>query len=420
MSSIAKEVTLTEAIRLAKEHSDKLRASEANLASADQAIESARAERYPILSVTSFASYISDIPSLSIAIPQGVSISREMGTHESYQTDARVSVPLFTGGKLSSGIALASASRDMVGATQAQLYTALLAETRLAYISLYKADQQERIARASVARTNALDNDVRSLFEAGAADSVDLLEARLAVANAAIQLEAALTARQLSAIILARLIAYGHPESLHVSDSLPIPSDTHLTRKEEQLPRPELLQIWASIASAKAQRILARADWYPSVVVYGGYSYGKPNLDRFNDRWNDYVTAGVTFNWSFNIGGKTSSIIRRADYAREGFERAERDIRKTIAQEEHLAGAQVVLASRTYTTRTIAMQIAEDRYRLAQIQLHEGTLSTNRLVDIEESLTAAEAEKAFALAEYHLALTRYYYAIRSSNLESGF
>jgi outer membrane protein len=420
MASVAaKELTLSDALSRAKANSQRLRSAEAQRQAADNALRSARAERFPSLSATAIASYVNEVPTLQIALPTGPAISRNIGTHETYQTDVRLSMPLFTGGRISSGIELASASYDMTGASMDQVYSALLLETRQAVINLYRADQILLAANSSLARTKTLEKDVLSLFSVGAADSVDLLELELATTKAALQVDVAETARHSSAIVLGRLIGEDNPRSLVIVDSLPPPID-HLVDSSENQTRAELYQVWASIASAKAQRKLARSDWFPSVAVYGGYSYGKPNLDRFNDRWNDYFTAGATLSWSLNLGGKASSQMRRADYARIAYEHTEKDIRAVINQEEQLAREQTSLTSKKYAASATSVRVAEARFRLAKLQLGEGQISTNRLIEIQESLAIAEAEKASALADYHLALSQFYYVIRSIKLESGF
>ena len=419
-SATAKDITLTEAIARAQSNSQRLRSAEAQLQSANQALSSARAERFPTLSATALASYVSEVPSLQLTLPVGPSISREMGSHETYQTDVRLSVPIFTGGRISSGVSQASAAKDLSSAGLAQVQATVALATRQAVINLYRADMSKHAAQSAHERAQILARDVRSLHDAGAADSVDLLEIQLALTKAALQVDIAETARRSAAIVLGRLIQEEHPESLVIVEQFPTPTSEDSLLVLPPNNKYELLQASASIASAEAQRRFASSDWFPTVALFGGYSYGKPNLDRFNDRWNDYFTTGATLSWSLNLGGKAASQVRRATYARNAYEHAASEMRATLNQEARIAREQVVLAGRKYSASFASFSIASERFRLAKLQFSEGTLSTNRLTDIQESLALADSDKAVALTDYHLALSHYYFVIGSDKLEKGF
>jgi len=419
-SATAKDLTLTEAIARAQINSQRLRSAEAQVQSANQALSSARAERFPTLSVSALASYVSEVPFFQLTLPVGQSISREMGSHETYQSDLRLSVPLFTGGRIPSLVSQASAATDLSSASLAQVQASVALATRQGVINLYRADQSMRSAQSALGRAEILAKDVRSLYDAGAADSVDLLEIQLALTKAGVTVDMAEIARHTSAIVLGRLIQEEYPESLVIAEQFPTPmvDDSLLVLPPDS--KYELLQASASIAYADAQRRFASSDWFPTVALFGGYSYGKPNLDRFNDRWNDYFTTGATLSWSLNLGGKTASQVRRATYARNAYEHAADEIRVTLNQEARMAREQVVLAGRKYSASLASFSIAAERFRLAKLQFSEGTLSTNRLTDIQESLALADTDKAVSLADYHLALSYYYFVIGSDKLEKGF
>ena len=56
---------------------------------------------------------------------------------------------------------------------------------------------------------------------------------------------------------------------------------------------------------------------------------------------------------------------------------------------------------------------------LAQAQLQDGAIATNRVLEIAAELNTAEASLAASRADYYLALSAYYYAIGSANLRRG-
>ena len=108
----ARQITLESALQMAEEHSHSLKATKANLNAAEQTVKAARSERFPTLSFDARTGYVDEIASLDLSLPGLPSISREFGSNDSYQTDLRLSVPLYTGGRISSAIKQAESGRD--------------------------------------------------------------------------------------------------------------------------------------------------------------------------------------------------------------------------------------------------------------------------------------------------------------------
>ena len=156
---------------------------------------------------------------------------------------------------------------------------------------MHRAERMIDAALAAQKRTLIISDNVKSLYEAGTADSVDLLEARLAVSQAQLAVDQAQTARRSSEIRLASLLGIESSESLNAIDSFPEPS---LANSPDMLSdsKPEMMAAEANILLLQSRRQLARSDYWPSLSAYGGYSYGKPNIDqvqchleRLLDRW---------------------------------------------------------------------------------------------------------------------------------------
>ena len=105
----ARDLTLQQALDLAEQHSFVLKKARANSIAAQNELKAAGTERFPIVSLAGNAAYINKTAEMDINIPNLVSLQREIGSKEHYQTDLRMTVPLFTGGKISSGIDIASA-----------------------------------------------------------------------------------------------------------------------------------------------------------------------------------------------------------------------------------------------------------------------------------------------------------------------
>ncbi|MBD3258028.1 hypothetical protein GF377_06310 [candidate division GN15 bacterium] len=415
----ARELTLAQALTMAAEHSHSLKQAAAERAAAEEMVGAARAERLPTVSATAVASYMSEVAQLEFVVPGLIDISRDFGSKETYQTDIRLTWPVFTGGKISSGIKAAEASRDYRQAMESVDEQATAFYARVAYLSLLRARQLVVAAEASLERTQVVLDDVLSAHSAGVTDTLDILEAELALSKAESGLTEATVRYRQAQVQLARLLGLSD-EQINPSDRLPEVPAVDSSIAIDNVARPELNAAGAGVRLGEARLRLEHADYFPNLAVYGGYSYGKPNLDRFNNTWNDYFTVGAQLTWSFNIGNKTGSEKRAAAFQLESARRSYDDVQESLNESARLAWQDVVLVQSVFVSANKEHAIAAENYRLAQQSHAEGALSSNRLLEIEEALSAAEASLAAARANFFIAQSGYLYAIGSDDLGKGF
>ncbi len=415
--AFARDLSLSDALALAREHSRELQRAEAEREAAQAVVGTARAARFPTLAATATAFYNTDIAALTIPLT-GATITRELGTKANYQTDLRLSIPLFTGGRISGGIGAAMASevyrRALVDAQEDQVYYL----ARLEYLNVYRGERQVQAAEQSLRRVRVIRQSVASLYEAGAADSVAILEVALAVNEARFRLEQAMHDHRAAEIRLAQVLGLPAGESFNLTTRAPEPSlpDEIVAGSE----RPELRAASAALAISRAEVTQARAGWWPSLAAYGGYSYGMPNLDRFNNTWNDFWQVGARLDWSFNLGFETRHRVNRSHHAARAVEHQRENVREDLDEQRLIAWENLKLAFEQYQTARDRYRITSSNYRLAESQHREGALTSNRLVEIEATLSEAEAAVAAAEAGFYIAQSAYFYATGSDKLTEGF
>jgi outer membrane protein len=413
-----RDLSLEQVLQLALEHSHNLKAAEADRLSAESMVSAAKAERFPTLSLDASARYIDEVSKLNIDIPPMVHLEREIGSKESYQADWRMKIPIYTGGRISSAVAIARSSRDYQTALNDLQRDRVLLQTRLDYFNLSRAIQVQRAVQASLKRTEIIQNDVRSLFEAGAADSIDLLDARLALTKAQFQVRQAEINVQSNCIYLLNRLGLSVVEPLTLTDSLADPTD-NLERLQPTGTKPELTAAEAAVSLGTAKVKNENSAFLPSLSAYGGYSYGKPNLDQFNNTWNDYFTVGAQLQWSLNLGGRTSSRKKATSYELDAARRHYDDVAESIARESDLAFEQLRLAHAKYFSAQEEWQVAGADFDLARQQHQNGALTSNRLLEIEATLSQAEASLAAARLDFYIAQSAYYFSIADEKLGKG-
>lgn len=404
----ARELTLTQAEQLALEHSFTLKRAAAAHESAQATAGAARAERFGHVSLSAVGSWVSDIPQLTINLPT-MTISRDVGIHENYQTDLRLSLPLYTGGRLSAGIAQASANADIMEALHRASREQVRFTSQAEFFATLASQRAVRIAETSQKRAQTILSDARSLYAAGVADSVALLESELASTRATLAVANAVSTSRQAQIRLATLCGLPLDEPLTLTN----PNSETVTPTDATIDssKPELASAAAAVRLNRALVRRTLADYLPSLAAFGGYSYGRPNLDRFNNSWNDYATVGANLTWSFSPGGKTRREHQAARWSLEAAERDAQAVGESLQQGAHLALEQLRLATTKHETAARELQLGEASYRLAQAQHREGTLSANRLLTIESDLTAAEISAELSAVNVQLARAAYLYAL---------
>ncbi len=411
-------IGLAEAIERAIDYSYTIKAAEYDSVAAFRQHRVARASRLPTFSadVTSF--YIDETQLLNLPMGQTV----EVGAKENYQADLKLSLPMFTGGSISGAIHQSKANVLAAASALDSRRLAVSRRTRQAYLQLILSEHLLKSAEASLRRVEVIAQDITNRHVAGLADSLGILEAKLAHEHALQAVQTQETRCENARIVLARLLGLDMDDDIIATDSLkPIVSLQSCCPAPEtsSLDRPEIAYINHQITAAKAATDIIGARAWPSLAGHVGYSVGKPNRDFFNKTWNDYFSVGARLKWNFNLGGRPIRERAAAIERVRSLRMQRREMTQTLTQEAYIAYNKAQEALTTAQSRQRELTLARDRYRLGQQQQQAGRLTVNRLVELEEELTAAEQMFRAAQADVHLAITEYWYALGSRQIYGG-
>ena len=413
-----RDLSLSETVRLAVDHSIELKKAHLASQSARSQYDIALARRFPTLSVDSRAVLISDVPTFSLDLPMGQSLQRELGLKETYQTDISLSVPLYAGGRISAGVDAGRALRALNDAlVQANLNQVIL-QAQVSYLSLYRADKLMAASQAALDRASIISQTVHSMYDAGAADSVDLLESELTMTDSRLTVRETATNRRQQEIRLLVLLGLDPAESIAVTDVFVVP-ETEVLQGAVALNKPEFAAASSKTAMRRADLRANKGGYLPTISLFGGYSFGKPNRDMFNLKFDDYFSVGARAHWSLNLANENGGRIAVSRFDLQSSEWDEKQVSENLNREAALAYEQLRLARDRYDTARDRATVATSNYRLATAQHADGALATNRLLEIEQTLAAAEASRVAAIADYFISRSGYLYAIGSDLTQEG-
>jgi len=410
----AVELTLDDALRIAREHSPTIKEARELTGAAEQARNAAVAERYPTASIMATSYYNSELTAFGLELPSPLDMT------EHYQADARLLLPLFTGGRISGGVAASGASLAYYGHRATAVLHSLWYQTRVYYLSLARAERQVAVAEASLRRTQLVVDDVRSMFTAGTADSLDLLETSSVLIEAEYQLQHATRDHRTAEIKLINHLGLPPDSELRLIGIPEDPAAAEIDFPIEAVRRPDMQAAQSRVNLNEHLIDLSVAERMPTLAAFGGYSVGKPNLDFLNAEWNDYFVIGLNLSWSFNLGNRSGRRIAEQRH-RLAAARYERDnLGEAIEREIETTREQVGLARESFAAARRQHHTAAAVFRLATAQHRQGALSTNRLLEIEADLSRAESSQAATLIEVLMAQSQFYYVTGSEKLKEGF
>lgn len=412
------DLTLEEAVELALDHSYGVKSAAHDTAAMSSQRSAVRAAMFPTLALQAVAYRLDERQQISLPVGDF-----KIGSQENYLAELKLSVPLYTGGKIGNNIKIQEqnllASNNLLDAQRLRVSY----NCRRAYLSLLLSDYITAAAQSSVRRINLIATDVDNLYANGMADSLDLLEVALSRQKAFEQVDEADKIRADATVLLANLIGHPADEPRRLTDTVPLTDlaqESFFTGASSSINRPELEAASRRIDAAGYQARLLSAQRLPNLAGYLAYTGGKPNRDLFNQTWNDYLTLGAALTWEMNLANETGRKVAAARQHQSSLEMQRADLLdkfrlqvRTVINSGKLAFRKLVRAHDEY-------QLSQQKYRLAQEKQRAGDMTVNRLLELEAELTQTEQLFQAARVNYQLAIADYLYAVGSHDIYGGF
>ncbi|MFH2037596.1 MAG: TolC family protein [Candidatus Zixiibacteriota bacterium] len=409
------QLTMQQILDISIERDFSLKSADYELDISKQDYYYSKSLRYPSLSLSAVSFYNSETAVIDIPV---MNQSIETGSNDNYQIDLKMSVPLFTGGKLTNQIKM---GKERLNASQYNYQAQkmrLAYKVRQAFLSYLTSRKMYQSSVASLSRIEIVLNDIKNLYKNGMADSLDVLEAELARVNVNEAIIKTKTAVEQSSILLKKYLGWQSEKELNIVDSLNWPEFDNAIPNESNN-RAELMIYKHNIQALEKMTSLKKAGYFPDISAYIGYSYGMPNKQMVDPQWNDNYIAGIGLNWSLNLGGATGHSVSSARAQMESVKMAQEELTESLIFQKNIALEKINEAVENINIDYQKYDIAREKYRLAREKHNQGTISVNRLLEIETELTSAEKIYQSAIINYYLAENEYFYAVGSPKIFGG-
>jgi len=400
--------SLADAWAMASGSNGTLAAAHSEREAAESDHVAATRQRWPALDLTGTYTELQHAPLFDISTSAG-QLQVPIWKHDGYAVaGADLSVPVWTSGRISGGIAAAAAGTRGAGALENRSAADLKLAVTEAYVTVLRARKALQVAESSVASLAAHADSVRAMYDREAVARSDLLAAQVSVANAAQQRLRAQNGAHLAAAAYNRWV--GQP--LDRVPDLDEPSVMRSAITGESLEdlvrsalehRPELAAISAQQDALEQTARVERAQSLPQIALHAGYSH----LDnQFLDREN-FASIGIGFQWrlfdSGQLAARTNALHSRAHAA--ALQLADLRSRVSLEVETAFYNRDEALARVRIAGGAVAQ--AEENVRVAEDLYASGLGTNNQVLDAETLRVLALSNRDDAafdvlLAQYRL------------------
>jgi outer membrane protein len=330
-------------------------------------------------------------------------------SHDLYNVAVTGVLPLFTGGRVISGLAVAYLSEDIAFQQYRAAVNGTLYNVRVAFYSIVLAREVVKV------RTDALDLLTRQMeltrkkYDVGVVSKFDVLRAEVEVANARPPLIAAKKDLVLAGDSLKRVLGVDVGEPFEVGGELTFNEETvdidGLLKKADER-SPELT------IARKAERIAARnvkmtvGEFLPTVSSFAQYQGEITDFSWDEDDWAWNFTAGVEV--SIPLTNLLVSAARVKE-ARAGYMKARIGMLDTVNKVKlDIKGAyyDLVQAREIVESQRLNIAQAQEAVKIAEVRYDNGISTLLELMDAQLALTTAQLNWLNALYSYEEAKAR--------------
>ena len=369
-------------------------------------LESAQAERWPRLDLSSSFTQLDEAPRFDFG---GGATSQPIFDSDNFvQAGVQVSLPLYAGGAIAAGVGAAEYAAE----ASEQQYEAVLQDIKLGtgehYVQVLRAEAGLEVAASNVRTLSAHTELARRQYEFGSVPKNDFLAASVALADAEqrkLQAENALDyARAAYNRFLNRPLDQPvalDPELL-IDHLVPAGNtlDSLILTASEQ--RDELAVLRAEANSLRENSTALRARSRPQFALTGGYMYLE---NAFLDA-DEFWMAGVSFQWNLFGAGRYRDRAAALERQALAVSHTRSDMATTIALQVRRAWNDRREAEARTRVAEAAVDQAVENLRVVQNRYEAGSSANIEVLDAESLRQQALSNRDDARYELVLAKLR--------------
>jgi len=374
----------------------------------------ARAERWPTLAVGGSYTWLDESPAFDFSFTGLPIIAPPLfGGDDFAMGSATLSVPLFTGGRISSSIAAAEARGRGAGAQVQGAEQDVKLAVAEAYVDVLRARKALAVAESNVRTLEALVGDIGAMYERELVPKNDLLAVQVALADARQNRLRAANAAEIAQAAYNRRLGEPLDRVAELEEALPapeaLPADLEPLVQQALEQRTELAALGEQAKAYGQLARVERARLLPQVSLSGGYNYLE---NQFLDD-EDFAVAGVGVQWALFDGGQARKRAAALERNRRAAEEQRADAESVVALQVRHAWLGVEETGQRVQVTADAVDQAEENLRIARERYGAGLGTQTQLLEAETLRVRALTNRDNAVLDAGLARLRLARAVGS-------
>ncbi|HEY2138894.1 MAG TPA: TolC family protein [Chthoniobacterales bacterium] len=331
---------------------------------------------------------------------------------DDYDASVRVVQNLYTGGAITSQLAIARLNEEKRALEYQALVNRVSMDVRLAFYDVLLNRAKIRVREQSVRVFEEELKTQRERFESGTVGSLNVSRAEVALANEQPELIDAQTRLQNSQLQLGQLIgvdASGKPVSAEAAGQLeyaPKHPDLNECLAYADVTRPEIRARQIDVQIEEAQLILDRSEARPRVQAFAGYEAYSERDPAVGPEFNHGFIVGLNATWhifdGFATRGRLQATRARRDAALYGLNAA----KLSVASDVRSAFLDLQQADRVLQSETRNVQNADEALEIAKGNLGAGLGTQLDILQAASDVTRTRTTRLGAIYLHNVALAK--------------
>jgi len=333
---------------------------------------------------------------------------------EDYNASVRVLENLYTGGAVSSQVAIARLKIDTQDYELQETANRVSMDVRIAFYDLLLNRSKERVREDSV---RVLEEELKTQQErlrAGIVGTLNVHRAEVALANERPELFSAQTELKNSYLRLGELLGidfHSEPEkpSFEVAGQLQYEArhpDLNECLARADAERPEIKAREKEIEIEDRQYTLDRSELRPHVQAFSGYEVYNERDPFVGPEFNYGYLVGVNGTWHLFDGFATKGRMQATRARREAAVQALQAARRSIASEVRSAFLDLEQAENVLESETKNVQTADESLEIAKTNLGAGLGTQLDILQAASDVTRTRTTRLSAIYLHNVALAR--------------
>lgn len=402
-------LTLEKSIELALAQNPYHLASEERVNAAEQQVREAAAGFLPSLNSTGMATLDEKLFELEFPsfIPGQPPEKVKVDFTRDYQIGLSLSIPLYTGGRLTAGYKSAKYNLRSTQEYVRQSEHATVFNTKAAFYGCLLARQFVRVAEQAVKDAEDLHKNVKSQYEVGLASQFDLLRSEVRVVNLKPQLIQAKNSFEVMKLNLKTLLGMDISTPIEIEGNLsyePIEPDMEKSIGLAIQNRPEILQLEYQKRIAEEMWKMARAERLPTLSISGSFNFWADRLAITGDAWQDYYNINLVLTVPLFNGFGPAARQAQAKTAVREIELNLKGLKDGVKFEVSQAILKIEEARESLLSQEKNVEQAEESLRIANLNYTEGMITVLDVSAAQTALNQARVNYSQAIYDFFVAV----------------